>query len=253
MKLNAIPFYKITTPALATLLTLHALGSVPTSSASPTGPDATDAPVPVSSYVNDNSPIVENPSELTVQDIEKYLQEKHASEAAANGEALDSEYVRIPHFNPASAAGKIVIKVHESTDPENPEYLEVFRQQSEDPTDVEAVDLFDNATSNRALISTAGTFNGRKYVTPTGDFAIDSLQPMHHSSAYNDAPMPWSMFFNGGIAIHAATPSEYNDLGRVASHGCVRMHLDNAKLLYDLVDSTKSQGQWSAVVEVLGN
>jgi lipoprotein-anchoring transpeptidase ErfK/SrfK len=45
--------------------------------------------------------------------------------------------------------------------------------------------------------------------------------------------MPHSVFFKGGYAIHG---TEYiKSLGRPASHGCVRLHPDNARILYDLV------------------
>jgi lipoprotein-anchoring transpeptidase ErfK/SrfK len=46
--------------------------------------------------------------------------------------------------------------------------------------------------------------------------------------------MPHSIFFYGGYAIHGTTDIAH--LGQVASHGCVRLHPDNATLLFDLVD-----------------
>lgn len=71
------------------------------------------------------------------------------------------------------------------------------------------------------------------YHTPTGTFRPYSLQPMHYSKKYDNAPMPHSIFFSGGYAIHA-TPHTRN-LGRPASHGCVRLHPDNAAFLYEVV------------------
>ena len=73
----------------------------------------------------------------------------------------------------------------------------------------------------------------RGYYTPTGTFHPYSLQPMHYSRKYDNAPMPHSIFFSGGYAIHA-TPHTGN-LGRPASHGCVRLSPGNAATLYGIV------------------
>ena len=71
------------------------------------------------------------------------------------------------------------------------------------------------------------------YYTPTGSFHPYSLQPMHYSKKYDMAPMPNSIFFSGGYAIHA-TPHVGN-LGRPASHGCVRLSPSHAATLYEMV------------------
>ena len=70
------------------------------------------------------------------------------------------------------------------------------------------------------------------YVTPTGTFHPYSYQPMHYSKKYDNAPMPNSIFFSGGYAIHA-TP-HISNLGRPASHGCVRLAPTNALTLYNM-------------------
>jgi lipoprotein-anchoring transpeptidase ErfK/SrfK len=45
--------------------------------------------------------------------------------------------------------------------------------------------------------------------------------------------MPHSIFFHGGYAIHG---TEYvKRLGTPASHGCVRLHPENAATLYEMV------------------
>jgi hypothetical protein len=78
---------------------------------------------------------------------------------------------------------------------------------------------------------------GRKgYGTPVGRYQAQWLSPKHRSRKYNMAPMPWSVFFHGGYAIHGTT--ELKRLGRTASHGCVRLHPDNAKVIYSLVRAT---------------
>jgi hypothetical protein len=72
----------------------------------------------------------------------------------------------------------------------------------------------------------------RGYYTPTGTFHPYSYQPIHYSKKYDNAPMPHSIFFSGGYAIHA-TPHVGN-LGRPASHGCVRLSPSNASTLYNM-------------------
>ena len=79
----------------------------------------------------------------------------------------------------------------------------------------------------------------RGYYTPTGVFYPYSLQPMHYSRKYDNAPMPHSIFFSGGYAIHA-TPHTGN-LGRPASHGCVRLSPDNAATLYGIVSRDRGE------------
>ena len=72
----------------------------------------------------------------------------------------------------------------------------------------------------------------RGYVTPSGTFYPYSYQLMHYSRKYDNAPMPHSIFFSGGYAIHA-TP-HIGNLGRPASHGCVRLSPSNASNLYNM-------------------
>lgn len=77
------------------------------------------------------------------------------------------------------------------------------------------------------------------HTTPTGSFRPIRMHTMWHSSKYENAPMPWSIFFYGGYAIHGTTDLKH--LGHVASHGCVRLDPKNAKLLFDLVQSVGMQ------------
>lgn len=71
------------------------------------------------------------------------------------------------------------------------------------------------------------------YFTPRGTFSPKSLQPMHYSRKYHMSPMPHSIFFSGGFAIHGTYATGM--LGRPASHGCVRLAPGNAAALYHMV------------------
>ena len=69
-------------------------------------------------------------------------------------------------------------------------------------------------------------------VTPTGTFVPQSVHRDHRSSIYDNAPMPFSIFFSGDHAIHGTTETE--KLGCPASAGCVRLHPKNAETLFEL-------------------
>lgn len=71
------------------------------------------------------------------------------------------------------------------------------------------------------------------FVTPRGTFRPQALRRMHFSSRYNNAPMPHSIFFHRGWAIHGTTA--VGALGRPASHGCVRLAPGHAAKLFAMV------------------
>jgi lipoprotein-anchoring transpeptidase ErfK/SrfK len=71
------------------------------------------------------------------------------------------------------------------------------------------------------------------YRTPTGTFKPTALVRYHRSSIYEGSPMPYSIFFLRGYAIHGSY--EVKHLGRPVSHGCVRLAPANAAALYSLV------------------
>jgi hypothetical protein len=71
------------------------------------------------------------------------------------------------------------------------------------------------------------------YATPRGAFRPRALYAMVHSAKYGNAPMPHSIFFYGQYAIHGTTA--VGNLGRPASHGCVRISPGNAATLFAMV------------------
>lgn len=71
------------------------------------------------------------------------------------------------------------------------------------------------------------------YRTPTGSFRPYRLARTYYSRKYDNAPMPNSVFFLGGYAIHGTYKT--GSLGRAVSHGCVRLAPGNAATLYSLV------------------
>ena len=73
------------------------------------------------------------------------------------------------------------------------------------------------------------------YRTPNGSYRPERLERKWFSRKYDWSPMPWSIFFNEGYAIHGSY--EISRLGRPASHGCIRLHPNNAKILFELVNA----------------
>ncbi|MFT4096688.1 MAG: L,D-transpeptidase [Rhodoblastus sp.] len=71
------------------------------------------------------------------------------------------------------------------------------------------------------------------YVTPRGSYRPTSLQRMHYSRKYHMSPMPHSIFFRGGYAIHGTYAT--GALGSPASHGCIRLAPGNAAALFAMV------------------
>ena len=71
------------------------------------------------------------------------------------------------------------------------------------------------------------------YRTPPGNYRVRRMERMWYSRKYDMSPMPYALFFRGGYAIHST--GSIRQLGRPASHGCVRLHPANARALYGLV------------------
>ena len=73
----------------------------------------------------------------------------------------------------------------------------------------------------------------RRLPTPAGVFHPQSMAVRWYSRKYDNSPMPHSIFFHGGIAIHGTYETAW--IGRPVSHGCVRLQPTNAALLFSLV------------------
>jgi L,D-transpeptidase catalytic domain len=86
--------------------------------------------------------------------------------------------------------------------------------------------------------------SGREgFETPTGLFNVQRLDANHFSDEYDQSPMPYSIFFEQGLAIHG---TNQGGLGRPASHGCVRLAIPHARMLYSWVK------QYGASIEISG-
>ncbi len=82
------------------------------------------------------------------------------------------------------------------------------------------------------------------YNTPNGSYRPERLERKWYSRKYDWSPMPYSIFFDGGYAIHGSY--EISHLGRPASHGCIRLHPSHAAVLFALV--SRNRGNTRIVV-----
>jgi hypothetical protein len=98
-------------------------------------------------------------------------------------------------------------------------------------------------TSQRMTVSVDGAARyvwpvstGRPgFDTPNGTFHPFRLDRDHHSTEYDNAPMPDAIFFtNTGDAVHGFFDTPH--LGMAVSHGCVRLSPANAAVLFELVE-----------------
>ena len=83
-------------------------------------------------------------------------------------------------------------------------------------------------------------------ITPKGSWTAKWLSQYHKSSRYNNAPMPYSIFYNGDFAVHGT--DQIGKLGTPASAGCIRLHPQNAEILFNKV---KSVGLDQAIISVI--
>src|SRR6185312_1231875 len=86
------------------------------------------------------------------------------------------------------------------------------------------------------------------YGTPNGSYHPLRLAASWFSKLYYNSPMPHSIFFHGGYAIHGSY--DIHRLGGPASHGCIRLHPANAAALFDLV---KNEGKDATTIVVSGS
>lgn len=103
--------------------------------------------------------------------------------------------------------------------------------------------LVDGRPTFEWQVSTAG----KGYVTPTGSWKPTRLEAMWHSRQYDNAPMPYAVFFHEGYAVHAT--NMVKRLGRPASHGCVRLRPTDAEDFFQLVSIFGSGNTTITIVE----
>ena len=102
------------------------------------------------------------------------------------------------------------------------------------------------------------TGKGKKYETPV--MSLNPRGPLLIKYTSRKFPggnymglgnMPYAVFVKGGYAIHGTTPGNFAKLGNKASHGCIRLHPDNAKIFHALVRTVGLEQTWVTIKDSL--
>lgn len=95
---------------------------------------------------------------------------------------------------------------------------------------------------------------GHSCRTKSGIFRIHSLGNSDCISSKfpmetGGAPMPYCMYFNGSQALHGSSEVEYGNI----SHGCIRIHIDDAKWLrFHFVEGPIPQNHYLGTKIIIG-
>ena len=92
---------------------------------------------------------------------------------------------------------------------------------------------FEYLEDGRILASGEVTSGAAQHPTPTGNFRVLSKDANKRSGSYTNyfdrpTPMPYSLQFYGPYFIHEGYMPGHRD-----SHGCVRLHYEDARLLFN--------------------
>jgi lipoprotein-anchoring transpeptidase ErfK/SrfK len=87
-------------------------------------------------------------------------------------------------------------------------------------------------------------------VNPSGPLFIKYTSKKFPGGNYEGlGNMPYSVFIKGGYAIHGTTVGNLAFLGTRASHGCIRLHPNNAKIFYELVNAFGVRNTWVRIID----
>lgn len=98
----------------------------------------------------------------------------------------------------------------------------------------------------------------KKYETP--DLSLQPRGPLFIKYKSKKFPggnyqglgnMPYAVFLRGGYAIHGTTQGNFAKLGQKASHGCIRLHPNNAVIFYELVKKVGLAQTWVSIKDSL--
>ncbi len=89
-------------------------------------------------------------------------------------------------------------------------------------------------------------------LSPKGPILMKYTSKKFPGGNYNHlGNMPYAVFLRGGYAIHGTTTGNFPKLGTRASHGCIRLHPDNAKVFYELVKLAGLSQTWVSIKDSL--
>jgi lipoprotein-anchoring transpeptidase ErfK/SrfK/ketosteroid isomerase-like protein len=210
-----------------------------------------------------NTPRAETPAANTPRAEAVAANAPHVDSAAMNGPRKEAAAVNVVRVEPVAASVPRADGVPASTPrmeaaatnigpelkssvaptpiPENKKpviQINIDKSKQRMTVSLDGVEMFDWPVST----GRAG------YSTPSGSYTATSMNEIWYSRQWDNAPMPHAVFFmKDGHAIHGS--NDVRDLGKPASHGCVRISPENATTLFALV---KKSGLENTHVELTG-
>ncbi|HEY5881640.1 MAG TPA: Ig-like domain repeat protein [Nakamurella sp.] len=166
-----------------------------------------------------------------------------ASAVAAGDHAVTVSYVGDVRFEPNTASATLTVNEPIA----NPNAAGAAAAQASNPCPASASACID-LSNDEAWLQSGGTItygpvpitSGMAgYRTPAGSFSVFYKDKNHKSSLFNDAPMPNSVFFNGGIAFHQG--SLYDQ-----SHGCIHLSRDASATFFSELGYGDKVYAWGA-------
>ena len=166
-----------------------------------------------------------------------------AKAVPAGDHAVEVSYAGDVRFEANTASATMTLRQA----PVNPNEAGAAAAQASNPCPAAAAACVD-LTDQQAWLQSAGKItygpvpitSGREgHRTGTGMFTVFWRDKDHRSSIFNDAPMPNSVFFNGGIAFHEGSLSDQ-------SHGCIHLSWDASETFYDTLSVGDNVYVWGA-------
>jgi hypothetical protein len=166
-----------------------------------------------------------------------------ASAVAAGEHTVTVSYAGDVRFEPNTASATLTVKEPVA----NPNAAGAAATQASNPCPASASACID-LSNDEAWLQSGGTItygpvpitSGKAgYRTPAGSFSVFYKDKNHKSSLFNDAPMPNSVFFNGGIAFHQG--SLYDQ-----SHGCIHLSWDASATFFSTLGYGDTVYAWGA-------
>jgi len=166
-----------------------------------------------------------------------------APAVAAGDHAIQVDYAGDVRFQPNTAGATLTVKEPVA----NPNADGAAAVQASNPCPASASACVD-LSSQQAWLQSGGQItygpvsitSGRAGArTETGSFAVYWKDRNHLSSIFNNAPMPNSVFFDGGIAFHSGSLE-------AESHGCIHLSEGASEVFFDTLSVGDGVYVWGA-------
>ncbi len=145
------------------------------------------------------------------------------------GRAPEQAGTEAPATTPAGAAERAVAK------PEKDPRYHLPPAQSRALSIFLGSQTFEYVEDGQVVVSGEVSTGTAEHPTPTGEFRVQSKDINKRSGKYTNyfnenTPMPYSLQFHGPYFVHEGWVPGYAD-----SHGCVRLHYEDARLLFNRI------------------